>query len=287
MFILATASLSFAPRAPHLPRLQTCARRFEAPPAALAPSGVDGLPLAVQAGFLGATFVTLGSAAHVIDRAYGAVRRPDGVLWDVWEIGAALLLGLIFVTAGRSHFTVPEAFTAIYPPQGTWGLWYLPGSAEFHVAWTGVAEIGGGSGLLTGAILDATRLLSQTQQASDPASAQLSIEAEVGRGETRVALEPKPRALISNPCRLRPVAARALFVLVLCVTPANFFMFSHGATMPGVVEGPLPMQWHLVRFLAQVSVLSVLLTLSELQGLTAGRSDDDNAAESGVPSAPR
>ena len=31
-------------------------------------------------------------------------------------------------------------------------------------------------------------------------------------------------------------------------------MFSHGATMPGVVEGPLSMPWHAARFAAQVSV---------------------------------
>ena len=253
-FTLAAAPLGFAPRAPHLSSLPASARRSAAPPAALAPSGVDELPLAVQAGCFGATFVGLGASARVIDSAYrSAVRRPS-TLWDVWEIGAALLLGAIFVTAGRSHFTMPEAFAAIYPPQGTWGFWYLPGSAEFHVAWTGVAEIGGGSGLLTGALLDARALLSQTQQAKDPR-------------------------------RLRPLAARALFVLVLCVTPANFFMFSHGATMPGIVDGPLTMEWHLARFLAQVSVLSVLLTLSELQGLAAGRSDDED--DGGVPSAPR
>ena len=62
--------------------------------------------------------------------------------------------------------------------------------------------------------------------------------------------------------RLLPFSARALFLLVLCVTPANFLMFSHGATMPGIVEGPLPLPWHAARFVAQVSVLSVLLTLS-------------------------
>ena len=32
---------------------------------------------------------------------------------------------------------MPEAFKAIYPPLGTWGCWYLPGSSDFHVAWTG------------------------------------------------------------------------------------------------------------------------------------------------------
>ena len=55
-------------------------------------------------------------------------------------------LGLTFLTAGRSHFTVPDAFRAIYPPIGTWGFWFLPGSSSFHVAWTGVAELAGGGG---------------------------------------------------------------------------------------------------------------------------------------------
>ena len=52
---------------------------------------------------------------------------------------------------------------------------------------------------------------------------------------------------------------------VFAVTPANFLMFSHGATMPGIVEGPLPLPWHLARFVAQVSILSVFLTLAELR----------------------
>ena len=108
--------------------------RAAAPPVALAPSGVDGLPLPLQAGAFFATFTALGASSFAIDRAYGVVRRwRPGWLWDAWEIGAAALLGAIFVTAGRSLFTVPEAFIAIYPPPGTWGFWYLPGSANFHV----------------------------------------------------------------------------------------------------------------------------------------------------------
>jgi uncharacterized membrane protein len=38
------------------------------------------------------------------------------------------------------------------PRRGAWGLWYLPGSAEFHVEWTGVAEILGGLGLMIGSL---------------------------------------------------------------------------------------------------------------------------------------
>lgn len=205
-------------------------------------SGIDELPFAVQdAAFVG-TFAALIASAVTIDKAYTAVQRARPTWWwDAWEIGAALLLGAIFVTAGRSHFTVPEAFMAIYPPQGTWGFWYLPGSAQFHVAWTGIGELCGGSGLLVGGLIEAISV------------ADLSLGDQV---DSLVA---------SGKSQLLPFSAGALFFLVLCVTPANFLMFSHGATMPGIVEGPLSMPWHLVRFLAQVSVLSVLLTLS-LQG---------------------
>jgi len=209
---------------------------------ALAPSGVDGWPEAAQQAAFATTFLALGASAVSIDAAYRAAQRAKpGWPWAAWESGAALLLGAVFVTAGRSHFTVPEAFIAIYPPLGTWGFWYLPGSAAFHVAWTGVAEICGGSGLLLGGALDALALTRL-----DPAGA-VSALAPSGKSA------------------LRPLAARALLLLVLAVTPANFLMFSHGATMPGIVEGPLSMPWHLARFAAQVSILSVFLTLAELR----------------------
>jgi uncharacterized membrane protein len=227
MLLALASATAFSP--PARPVL-ACRAPPRAPvPVALSPSGVDGLPLAAQAGLFASTFVALGASATVIDRGYAAMRGKSWP-WDLWESGAALLLGAIFMTAGRSHFTMPEAFIAIYPPQGTWGFWYLPGSPEFHVAWTGVAELSGGAGLLTGGLLDAAAL--------------------AGRG--------------TAPSALRVAAARGLLLLVFCVTPANFLMFSHGATMPGVVEGPLAMEWHLARFVAQVSVLSVLLTLSAL-----------------------
>ena len=29
----------------------------------------------------------------------------------------------------------------IMPAWGAWGFWYLPGSKEFHVVWTGIVEI--------------------------------------------------------------------------------------------------------------------------------------------------
>ena len=226
-----------SPRNPH---------RARATSAALAPSGVDGLPFAVQQAEFAATFAALGASATGIDAAYKNVQRARPKwAWDAWELGAALLLGVIFMTAGRSHFTIPAAFIAIYPPAGTWGFWHLPGSPEFHVAWTGVAELCGGAGLALSGIIDASALIGARPN---------DVAASGG---------------------LRSFSARALFLLVLAVTPANFLMYSHGAVMPGIVEGPLSMPWHVARFVAQVSVLSVLLTLSERDRRPAGPDSDD------------
>lgn len=61
-------------------------------------------------------------------------------------------LGPIFMAAGVAHFTEEQGFKNMYPHQGAWGLWYLPGSDKFHVQWTGVAEVLGGLGLCLGAL---------------------------------------------------------------------------------------------------------------------------------------
>ena len=120
---------------------------------------------------------------------------------EVWRraILCVPLVGLLFLVAGVSHFTEARAFEAIYPPVGTWGLWYLPGSASFHVAWTGLAELVLGAGVLAGG-----------------ASFWLDLD-------------------LDGPLRwLTPAAASGLVLLVLAVTPANIYMYTHGATMTGL-----------------------------------------------------
>ena len=69
--------------------------------------------------------------------------------------------GLIFIAAGIAHFVMKDTFTAMVPPKNTWGgLWQVPAPfleeisslttsrplsyAEYHVYWSGLAEIGGG-----------------------------------------------------------------------------------------------------------------------------------------------
>ena len=213
----ATGMLTGAPVL-HSPIRHLCSK-----PVALAPSGVDELPLATQQAVVLAAFAGLGTSAIGCASAYEAARKSiDSVWWERWETWSAATLGVTFILAGRSHFTMPAAFKAIYPPMGTWGFWYLPGSADFHVAWTGVAELLGGSGLLLGCLLT---IVGQS------------------RGPSLLAF-----------------AARAVLLLVLTVTPANVYMYTHGATMPGVTPDELPVGWHAGRFIAQFVVLSVLLT---------------------------
>jgi uncharacterized membrane protein len=102
------------------------------------------------------------------------------------------------------------------PPQGAWGLWYLPGSDRFHVNWTGVAEVAGGVGLLASSV---------------------------------------PPVADALPW-LRPASALGLFALTAIVTPANVFMLTHNAPGPGPPGSVIPLQGHAVRLTLQALVLT-------------------------------
>ena len=226
---------------------------------AVAPSGIDALPiLQQQAVFFGA-FGILGLGSVGLTAACKAVIPAD---FGRPLTKAACLIGLLFMLAGYSHFALSEvtrtlrlvvcngslflssallldfraefcaqAFEAIYPPQGTWGLWYLPGSAKFHVAWTGVAEFLGGCGVLLGGAFDA-----------------LGFGGAVG-GRARP---------------LRQLAALCLGLLMIAVWPSNLYMYTHGATMPGAgPDGPLPLDFHYVRICIQIVLLTVLGFLAQ------------------------
>ena len=200
-------------------------------PRQLAPSAIDGLPLAAQQAAFAFYFAGLGTGSAALFKAYDSLDAALGPSWQRFWRTVHPLLGGLFLAAGSGHFTNAAAFQSIYPPQGTWGMWALPGSAEFHVAWTGVAEVLGGAGFLVG-----------------------------GLGSSGA-----PDALKPGLVRLASTSALALAALTLAVTPANIFMWTHGAMMvdpanADAAGSTLPVSFHYVRFFVQVAVLSILVS---------------------------
>jgi uncharacterized membrane protein len=119
----------------------------------------------------------------------------------------------------------------IVPYQGAWGgLWRLPGTPSFHVGWTGVAELLGGLGLWVGAYYEIFQPV----------------------------FDQSPN-VITNAGILSDSAA-CLLLLTVAVTPANIFMYTHGARLP-MSGPPVGVEFHYVRFGFQIILLSLLLQM--------------------------
>jgi uncharacterized membrane protein len=189
------------------------------------PSGINTLDKSFQAAVFFGIFAVLGvSTASLSSIVSDATTKYEWLQnWRyTWP-----LLGAIYAAAGVTHFTVQEEYENIYPAKGSWGIWYLPGSKGFHVQWTGVAEFLGGVGLLIGGAIDA---FAPTYISSPNIVTQAGIESD---------------------------SAAGLFLLTLAVTPANIYMFTHGARLPK--DGPeVPIAGHAVRGIFQVILLTML-----------------------------
>ena len=168
-----------------------------------------------------AIFAALGAGTASLLAGLSSLEAflPSG-WYATWQSSWAPFLGLAFAAAGISHFTILQDFCNIYPGRGAWGFWYLPGTASFHVKWTGIAEIAGGVGLALGG---------------------LGVGTDVG---------------------LERAAAAGLFILTLTVTPANIYMFSHGAQLPEGLE--VPIAGHAIRGFLQCVLLAFFWTLANL-----------------------
>lgn len=198
------------------------------------PSGIDEWPQIYQAGVFFGIYAALALATYPTTKLLETFSQSVIGLerWRINVINSMLpiLMGLIYFLAGIGHFASSEAFQDIYPPFGTWGIWYLPGSAAFHVAWTGIAELLGGGGLIFSGIRDA-----------------------IGSDEE----EDEENTLINF---IKPICASSLFLLTILVTPANIYMFTHGAVMGDMP--PLDVSFHIIRFAVQVIFLTLLFTLA-------------------------
>lgn len=197
------------------------------------PSGIDEWPIISQAAVFFGVYAGLALASFPTIKLLETFSQSVVGLekWRIYMIDSTLpiLMGLFYLLGGIGHFAAADSFQDIYPPMGTWGFWYLPGSAAFHVAWTGVVELVCGAGLIFSGIRDA-----------------------IGSEDVE-----EENILINF---IKPICASILFVLTILVTPANIYMFTHGAVMGDMA--PLDIAFHEIRFAVQVVFLSLLFTLA-------------------------
>lgn len=165
--------------------------------------------------------------------------RANIPLFKAW-MSSYPILGAIYAAAGIAHFTVKDEFCNIMPAKGSWGVWYLAGSKFFHVAWTGIAEF----------VLGASLFLSYITSFFGYASTTITQNSALG-----------------------------LLILTSMVTPANIYMFTHGARLP--MNAPpvseyfftyyisillssfrfylkVPNQFHIVRGIMQIVLFGIL-----------------------------
>jgi uncharacterized membrane protein len=197
------------------------------------PSGVNVMEDSTQAAIFLGILVALGVCTSAFNTLLASLTNQFE-WFQSFRYSWPIALGLVFMAAGVTHFTVAQEYKNIYPYRGAWGgLWELPGSADFHVAWTGVAELVGGTGLLAGGLID---WLAPVYLSSPNIVTAAGLESD---------------------------CAAALYLLTWAVTPANIFMFTHGAKLPMEVEGDVPISFHVVRFVMQVVLLGFLYQMGE------------------------
>lgn len=124
---------------------------------------VSSLPAAAQAASVAGVWAALGAATYLTCAVVGPAVADAFPGYAAWSRSTWPVLGLTYVAAGLAHFALPGGFRDMYPHRGAWGFWYLPGTPEFHVAWTGVAEILGGLGMASALLpLDAPEWITPT-----------------------------------------------------------------------------------------------------------------------------
>ena len=210
-------------------------------------SGIDTLPQWVQALVFIGTYLGLGIGTTIGVQILDNISK-NSIGLEQWRniiidsdntvnhpiLSLSKILGGLYIVAGIRHFQNFHDYEQIYPPKGTWGLWYVPGSSSFHVAWTGILEILGGTGLVVSSYANSD------DDNNDEQVSSLGLKF------------------------MQPISAFILCVLTMIVTPANIYMFTHGVTLGGGTSSSLDCwQYHSIRFFVQILLLSVLLILAK------------------------
>lgn len=200
------------------------------------PSGINMLPESQQTVIFVAIYAGLAVGTYLLSSLLSTATLQYEWIQS-WKYTWPLL-GAIYAAAGVTHFTLEEEYVNIYPANKAWGFWSLPGSPQFHVQWTGVAELLGGLGLLIGGAYDAFA----------PVYTQF------------------PNVL--TPAGIGSDSAAALMLLTLVVTPANIYMYTHGAKLPmktpeGEPGPEIPVAGHAIRGVMQVVLLALLYQMGE------------------------
>ena len=190
------------------------------------PSRINTLSNLQQAGIFGLVSAGLYAGTIGVLQIIGFAEQVFPGIMSNWE-KSWFILGVFYMLAGAAHFAVKKDFVNIYPQKGSWGFWFIPGTAEFHVEWTGYAELLGGFWLLLGGLSNNLGLFSLP-------------------------------SVLGN---VMQDGATALLYLTIIVTPANIYMLTHGAKLP--VEGPqVPINFHVIRLSIQCLLFAMFYKMS-------------------------
>jgi uncharacterized membrane protein len=141
--------------------------------------------------------------------------------------------GLIFITAGVAHFTMKETFTAMVPPKNTWGgLWQIPTP-----------------------FIESISSTLKTPLSYAEYHVYWSGIAEASGGLLLIISFFFPNIIPVT------IPAFLIFLLLICVTPANIYMATHDIQAPNLPPIPYP-SGHIGRGILQCILLSMFWKLA-------------------------